>query len=158
MKILRVLVSSPSDVRPERTCIAHAVRAVNRALEARGDPLSLRLYGWPEDVVPGASDKSPQSLIESQLRFDDCEIVIGIFWRRLGEPVPGGPPSGSVSEIRIAHEAWKVNHRPHILVYFNSAEVSADLSVAAATELVRLAEFKEEIKSRNILYWGGPQG
>ena len=148
--VWRVLISAPSDIEIERACVDYAIRTVNRALEARGDKLRLELRSWRHDVVPGAHAESVQDLIESQLRFDDCEIVIGIFWKKLGSPVPGAP-SGSARELRIARDAWKTAGRPHILTYFNQERFSSGSSIAEAQNYVALLEFKEELRNRKIL-------
>lgn len=159
MKVWRVLISSPGDVKPSRISVSDAVRMVNKALEAAGKDLQLKLCGWPEDVVPGAHAESAQRLIEEQLRFDDCDIVIGIFWRKLGTPVLGAP-SGSASEILIAHDAWKRNKRPEILTYFNREAAAPPSSPAEAADQLRLTEFKEELRAKHILtadYDGDPE-
>ena len=63
--VWRVLVSAPSDIDVERDSVDHAIRAVNRALEARGDCLRLELRHWRYDVLPGAHAESVQDLIKN---------------------------------------------------------------------------------------------
>jgi hypothetical protein len=150
MKIWRILVSSPSDVSLELSALRFAVETTNRALEASGKDLRLQYYRWKTDVSPGAHETDIQLLIDASLRFEDADIVVGIFWKRLGSPVYDAP-SGCAHEIRLAHEAWKKSGRPRILAYFNQEPVSLT-SLAEAENCVELFRFKEELKERKILF------
>jgi hypothetical protein len=72
---------------------------------------------WETDAYPGFHPEGPQGLIEKILRIEDCDILIGIFWKRFGTSVPTAQ-AGTEHEIRRAYEAWQQHRRPHIMVYF----------------------------------------
>src|SRR6266542_3867643 len=55
---------------------------------------------------------------ESLLGIEDCDVLIGIFWKRFGTPVPDAG-SGTEHEFRKAYEAWQRQQRPAIMMYFN---------------------------------------
>lgn len=82
MNIWQVLVSSPGDVIEERKFLSHAVDTVNSALEAAKKPRRLQLRKWETDVPPGLHREGGQGQIESKLHFADCDILIGILWKR----------------------------------------------------------------------------
>ena len=52
-------------------------------------------------------------MIDASLRIKDCDILIGIFWKRFGTPVQGAN-SGTAHEFRRAYEEWQRTRRPHI--------------------------------------------
>jgi formylglycine-generating enzyme required for sulfatase activity len=69
-------------------------------------------------VHPGFHPEGPQGLIDDILQIGDCDILIGIFWKRFGTPVPDAA-SGTEHEFRQAYDAWKQTGRPQIMMYFN---------------------------------------
>lgn len=116
-RTLRIVVASPGDVQPERDVLPLVVDELNRGIAAeRG--LSLVLSRWETDSYPGFHPEGPQGLIDPTLRIEDCDVLIGIFWRRFGTPTMD-TKSGTEHEILVACEAWKEKGRPQIMVYFN---------------------------------------
>lgn len=114
---LRIVVASPGDVQAERDTLPAVIEELNRGIAAaRG--LSLELTRWETDSHPGFHVQGPQGLIDPILRIEDCDVLIGIFWKRFGTPTQDAQ-SGAEHEIRTAFEAWKQNRRPEIMVYFN---------------------------------------
>ena len=82
-KILRVVVASPSDVQEERDVLDKVVTEVNRGVAAdRG--IRLEVARWETDAYPGFHPDGPQGLIDPILRITDCDLLIGIFWKRFG--------------------------------------------------------------------------
>lgn len=121
-RTLRIVVASPGDVQPERDVLPLVVDELNRGIAAeRG--LSLVLSRWETDSYPGFHPEGPQGLIDPTLRIEDCDVLIGIFWRRFGTPTMD-TKSGTEHEILVACEAWKEKGRPQIMVYFNDKPFS----------------------------------
>jgi hypothetical protein len=114
--VCRIVVASPNDVQPERDLLPVIVAGLNRGI-ARDRRLSLEVARWETDAYPGFHPDGPQGLIDTVLGIEDCDILIGIFWKRFGAPVQDAN-SGSEHEFRLAHEAWKRTGRPQIMVYF----------------------------------------
>ena len=112
--IYRVLVASPSDCVEERKLVPQILYAWNAAHSlphgAILEPVLWETHGRPE-----MGDR-PQAIINSQL-VDNCDILIGTFWTRLGTST-GKAPSGTAEEI----EEFRARGRP-VLLYFSSAPV-----------------------------------
>ena len=56
-------------------------------------------------------------MIDLSLSIEDCDLLIGIFWKRFGTPTVDAK-SGTEHEFRKAYEAWKRNNRPQLMIYF----------------------------------------
>jgi len=80
--------------------------------------LHLEGVRWETDARPGFHSEGPQGLIDDELRLDDVDLVVAIFWKRFGTPVPDAD-SGTEHEIRNAYRHWQETGRPDIMAYFN---------------------------------------
>lgn len=116
VKLLRIVVASPGDVKPERDCVGEIVAELNRGV---ADLLGVRLdvVRWETDSFPGFDTGGSQAQIDRGLRVEDSDLVIGIFWQRFGTPVPDAK-SGTEHEIRGAYRRWQQSGQPQIMVYF----------------------------------------
>lgn len=149
LQILRIVVASPSDVQAERNTVQKVIDELNRGVAAdRGLSLSLSL--WETDAYPGFHPEGPQGLIDPILRIEDCDILIGIFWKRFGTPTKGAQ-SGTEHEFKTAFEAWKQNQRPQIMVYF-SQKPYLPRSSEEATQWAKVLEFQQGFP-REGLWW-----
>jgi hypothetical protein len=149
MNIWRVLVSSPNDVKDERDSISRAIHSVNLALEASGKDLRLQVGKWETDVPPGLHERGGQGQIESTLHFADCDILIGIFWKRFGTHVLGDK-SGTEREIRLGRKAWRSKGRPKVMVFFSTAAFQSR-TTEEARQILAVLEFKEKMKSEGLV-------
>jgi pyrimidine deaminase RibD-like protein len=117
VRVLRIVIASPSDVTPERNMVLIVLEEINKSLAVdRG--LRLEAVRWETDTYPGFHLEGPQSLIDPILQIEDCDVVVGIFWKRFGTPTPS-TGSGTAHELRRAYEGWKARGQPHVMVYFN---------------------------------------
>jgi len=147
--ILRVVVASPLDVQRERSALDDVVAEVNRGVAAdRG--VRLELVRWETDSYPGFDPKGPQGLIDPILRITDCDLLIGIFWKRFGTPTLGAG-SGTEHEIQAAYEAWQRSGTPQIMVYFNE-QPAAPTSSDETDQWTRVLRFKEAFPKEG-LWW-----
>lgn len=118
VQILRIVVASPGDIQAERDALATVVEEeLNRGVAA-GRGLRLELSRWETDAYPGFHPEGPQGLIDPILKIEDCDVLIGIFWKRFGIPVKDAK-SGTEHEFLRAYAAWQAQDRPQIMVYFN---------------------------------------
>jgi TIR domain/Domain of unknown function (DUF4062) len=148
-QVLRIVVASPSDVQAERNLIEEIAAELNRGIaSARG--LVVEITRWETDAFPGFHDKGPQALIDSVLRIEDCDLLIGIFWKRFGKPVSDAK-SGTEHEFRAAYEAWKRNKRPQIMVYFNQKPYTPT-SRAEIEQWGQVLDFKHDFPGEG-LWW-----
>lgn len=98
-RILRIVVASPSDVQAERDSVAAVVEDLNNGIaEDRG--LRLVVSRWETDAYPGFHPEGPQGLIDPILSIEECDVLIGIFWKRFGTPIRDAR-SGTEHEFRL---------------------------------------------------------
>jgi hypothetical protein len=132
-QVFRVLIASPSDVSIERDIAVRAIQDWND-LNAHQRNLVLLPVKWETHSAPEYG-KRPQEIINRQL-VDDCDLLVGIFWTRLGSPT-GNAESGTVEEIERIAKAG----RP-VMLYFS--KVKQDIDKIEINQLQKLREFKEK--------------
>src|SRR6266478_3552256 len=118
MRRVRIFVSSPSDVDFERQRVDRGAERLNRtsAQVVRFDPIR-----WEKKFY--SADRTFQHQIPEAA---ECDLVIAIFWSRLGSPLPdhfgrmpNGEryPSGSAYEVLTAIEARRSGDQPDVYVF-----------------------------------------
>jgi Domain of unknown function (DUF4062) len=118
-QILRIVVASPGDVQPERDLLAERViPELNNGI-ADAYNVSIELARWETDAYPGFHLDGPQGLIDAVLKIDQCDVLIGIFWKRFGTPTKDGT-TGTEHEFLTAYQAWQLQGTPEIMVYFKT--------------------------------------
>jgi hypothetical protein len=85
VRVLRIVVASPGDVQAERNALPEVIAEINRGVAADRD-LRLELSRWETDTHPGFHADGPQGAIDPILKIENCDVLIGIFWRRFGTP------------------------------------------------------------------------
>jgi small GTP-binding protein len=149
LRILRLVVASPGDVQPERDVLPSVIEEINRGVAAdRG--LHLVLTKWETDAYPGFHTEGPQGLIDPILNINDCNLLIGIFWKRFGTPTADGK-TGTEHEFSSAFEAWKEKRTPQIFVYFNEKAYSPKSKVETE-QWGQVLEFKMKFPKEG-LWW-----
>lgn len=121
-QILRIVVASPNDVMDERNILEEVAAELNRGI-AKDRSLHIEISRWETDAFPGFHVDGPQGIIDFALNIEDCDLLIGIFWKRFGTPTKDAK-SGTEHEFRKAYEAWKRNGHPQIMFYFNEQNYS----------------------------------
>ena len=148
-RVLRVGVASPGDVQPERDALPAIIEEVNRTVAVdRG--LRLELTRWETDTHPGFHSEGPQGLIDPILNITDCDLLIGIFWKRFGTPTPNGK-TGTEHEFGTAYEAWQQKRSPQIFVYFNQKPYTPN-SKSEADQWGQVLEFRDKYPKEG-LWW-----
>jgi CheY-like chemotaxis protein len=143
---LKVFISSPGDVIPERRIVRVLINQLN---EEFAEQVFLTPIFW-EDEPLLASDTFQAQIYPAH----DADIYIGIFWSRLGSPLPDHirrPDgsrylSGSEYEFEDAMSGFQKKGRPEILVYRKTAEPvvglnDRDLIMDRLQQKERLEEF-----------------
>jgi len=93
--ILNVMIASPSDVAEERQLVRDAIYEWN-AIHSKQLNIMLNPVGWEHNVAPQMGNR-PQEIINNSI-LNDSDILIGIFWTRIGSPT-GEYVSGTIEEI-----------------------------------------------------------
>jgi formylglycine-generating enzyme required for sulfatase activity len=149
VQILRLVVASPGDVQAERNALPAVVEELNHGIAGdRG--WRLELARWETDASPGFHPEGPQGRIDALLRIEDCDVLIGIFWKRFGTPVKDAR-SGTDHEFRRAYEVWQQHRRPHLMVYFNQ-RAYAPRTKEETDQWGQVLEFKRQFPKEG-LWW-----
>lgn len=139
--IFNVLIASPSDVKDERAIIREVIQDWNAA-QPRFSPILLQGIGWDTHSYP-SMDGAPQDVLNEQI-VDDADLVIALFWGRVGTPTATAP-GGAVEELRRHIKAGKP-----AMVYFSSAPMRPkDFNEA---QMRALEEFKAECRPTGLLH------
>ncbi|MET4426023.1 hypothetical protein [Bradyrhizobium sp. RT3a] len=142
--VIRVFLSSPSDLEVHRSAIADQLRRLSRVFLQRKVAIEVLTGDCAE---PGMG--RPQGQVNASLSVADCDIFIGMIWLRFGTPTGGQHSSGghlylsgTEEEFRLAHDAWRDTGRPKILFYFCN-RVPEKLADIHPEQFARVTAFKE---------------
>lgn len=148
LRILRIVAASPNDVQAERDALPSVIDEVNRYIADLG--LRFELSRWETDTYPGFHREGPQGLIDPILKITDCDLLIGIFWKRFGTQTSDGK-TGTEHEFNLAYEAWKEKSSPQILFYFNQKSY-APKSKIEIEQWGQVLDFKSKFPEEG-LWW-----
>jgi eukaryotic-like serine/threonine-protein kinase len=145
-----IFVSSPNDVAPERSRVQAVTAKLNREYEGL---VRFETVLWEEHFY--TADKSFQPQIPEAVASD---IVVSIFWTRIGTELQTGLPcmsngkpypSGTAYELLTALEASKAKGVPDVYVFRKTADATLPMADAerrrqAQTQLDALEAFWSE--------------
>jgi hypothetical protein len=154
VKRYRIVVASPGDVQEERDLVQSAVDEVNRTLDLARSDVILTVSRLETDVYPGFHPEGPQGRVEEDLDIENCEILIGIFWKRFGSPVRGAA-SGTEHEIRKALSAQRQRGRPQVMLYFCDRQCRPE-TPEEADQVQKVKLFKAEMQQLGLYHCYGP--
>ncbi|MTF40341.1 hypothetical protein [Cyanobacterium aponinum] len=141
VKLYRVLIASPSDVTEEREIIRKEIARWN-SINSESEKIILLPTGWETDATPDLSERG-QAVINRQLIDDNkCDILIGVFWTRIGTPTPEAQ-SGTVEEIERALAEGK-----RCMVYFSDKAIPP--STMNNEQYERLKQYKQDLNKRGL--------
>lgn len=146
--ILRVFISSPTDVTEERAILESVIRELNYTWSGT---LGIRLEPvmWETDTYPGVGTDA-QAVINEQIG-DDYDIFIGIMWKRFGTPTGRGG-SGTAEEFDRAYQRFRQNpDQIRIMFYFKDAPVA--VTEMDPAQLTSINEFRERVRSQGQYDW-----
>jgi hypothetical protein len=139
VQALRVLVASPTDTADARRGLLDAINEWND-LNAEGLASVLIPTLWEISATPELGDR-PQAIINRQL-VDMCDVLVGMFWTRLGTPT-GVSMSGTAEEIeRFAARGGKV-----LLYFSNQPVIPGNLDPEQHLALTR---YRTELQQRGL--------
>jgi hypothetical protein len=137
--VYNIMIASPSDVPSERSIIRDVIYEWNAA-HSKPRNIVLLPTGWDSHSYPEMG-KPPQDVINSQV-LDKCDMLIGVFWTRLGTTTENYA-SGTVEEIER-----KINSGKPVMIYFSSQPV--ELDSVDPKEVEEVKKFKESCKTRGL--------
>ncbi len=140
--MFRVLLSSPSDLTPEREIVSKIVEEINSA--NKETPFGIELFRWENDTDPAIILDDGQKSIDKTFNYKHSELLIGMFYKKLGV--------GTVHEIDEAIESYKKYGYPEIKLYFKKISKSLDKTTPAErAEFESLSAKKHEYMSQGII-------
>jgi len=141
MALVKLTICGPSDVEREVGAAQEVIYDWNRQHgEANG--FWVKHQHWSSDAHPSLAGRA-QSVINHQL-IDDSDILVAIFWSRLGTPT-GVADSGTQEEILRGVRLGK-----KVLVYFSRLEpLPAD---ADAEQIDRLDGFRQDLQAKGLCW------
>ena len=134
------MIASPSDVTEQRDIVRSIIGDWNYA-NSLTRRVMLMPVGWETHAAPDLSGRA-QDLINERL-LKDCDLLVGIFWTRLGTPT-GTFSSGTVEEITRHVESGKP-----AMIYFSDAPVAPQS--LDADQFSKLLQFKAWCFERGLV-------
>jgi len=145
---VRVFVSCPGDVTPEKEIIKKVCKSLSQDLQRNNVNIHFEVLDF-KDIV-GAWGGRPQEDIN--VRFKDYDIYIGLLWMRFGSPSGGSDPltgkpyeSGTEEEFSIAKTNFLAG--ANIKIYFFFKEPRATRGKEEVESLLKIENFKEDIQA-----------
>lgn len=138
--VCKVMIASPGDVEEERHTAREVIWNWNY-LHSERTGIILMPVGWDTHSAPAMGDR-PQAIINKRV-LEGCDLLIGIFWTRLGTPT-GQEVSGTVEEIKEHRRSGKP-----AMLYFSGAPVRMDSVDAGQYE--RLKAFKQQCEADGLI-------
>lgn len=134
VKLIRVFLASPGDVAGERETVAELLDSLQNSPAWR-TKLKFDIVRWekPGSGAPMLAHMTPQEAIAAgRPKPSGCDIVIVIFWSRMGTPLPESfdvKPDGALYESGTEWEFWdavsaaeqNAGH-PRVLLYRRNEE------------------------------------
>lgn len=139
-RVYRILIASPSDVLEEREAAVRVIQDWND-LHSHTRRVVMLPLRWETHTAPEYNVR-PQEAVNRRI-VDDCDLLLGIFWTRLGTPT-GEAESGTLEEIQRVAAAGKP-----VMLYFS--HVPRDPNDVDFAQLDRLKHFRKEISSSALI-------
>ena len=148
-EILRVFISSPSDVISER-------KVADKVIDAIGDTckdtlgVELECVTWENFVpqTPKLPDEKIQDILNAEI--SKCHIFILILWKRYGSKEPGMWKSNTEREAEIALELLKKEKKIMFLTYFRELKPDED----PGEQRQSVERFREMLQKQGVWYKG----
>ncbi|WP_081963263.1 hypothetical protein [Pseudomonas sp. ML96] len=141
MTLYNVFIASPGDVAWARAKIRQSVHLWNEVNTKHRKAILFPL-GWETSSAPNMG--APAQEIINQTLLSEADLLVGVFWTRLGTPTADFE-SGTVEEIERHIQAGKPT-----LLYFSEQPVA--LGSVDRDEYDRLQEFRKSCQSRGLYH------
>ncbi|KFB69589.1 DUF4062 domain-containing protein [Candidatus Accumulibacter vicinus] len=138
--IIPVMIASPGDVTQYRASARDVLHEWNY-IHSAATLVALMPVGWETHSSPELGSR-PQELINDRV-LKDCDLLVGIFWTRLGTPT-GSSVSGTAEEIQKHVQAGKP-----AMLYF--CEAPSDLRTVSREQYDALQEFRKWCESQGLI-------
>ena len=146
----KIVIASPSDVQAERKIIVEAIKITNEIFKESN--VFLEPYMWETDAYPSFHPEGPQGVIDESLKIENSDILIGIFYLKLGTPT-NKSESGTIHEIKQAIELFENKGIPEIKLYFKKPIIEDldKLDKSDFEQFENVKKFKKTMFSKGII-------
>ncbi len=138
--VYKILIASPADIEEERKVLPDVIKYWN-TVNSEHYGVILEPVLWETHATPEMGNR-PQAIINKQL-LKKCDILIGIFWTRLGTPT-GEAASGTVEEIEEFIKAGKP-----VSLYFSSIPIAPERF--DIEQYKRLSDIKKNYEKEGLI-------
>ena len=147
VRIIRVFVSSPSDVAEERKVLDEVIARINRTYGQARQAL-LEAWKWETDVVPQIGPKA-QAVVDKQMPTH-YDVYLGIMKHRFGTPTDGYG-SGTEKEFNDAFERWGKVGSTWILFYFDKTKLDHfQLNDEQFEQFTKVRQFRKKLEGMGL--------
>jgi formylglycine-generating enzyme required for sulfatase activity len=148
-----LFVASPGDVATERNHVSNVAAALNLNIgDERG--VHFKVLDYKTHARPRVHRLGPQGPIDEDMPAPECDIVVGILWKRFGKAMPEmGGETGTEHELRAAIKAFQKSGKPEVVMCFNDAPYRPG-GVIELEQAILVRKFREEIRGLELTYEG----
>lgn len=124
-KTYRIFLSSPGDVNLERSIVRDEVKNMFEE-SILSQQMKCEIISWdePDSPSPLLANQTPQATLRRQIvEPANCDLIIVIFWARMGTPLPKGEFTKENGEPYYSGTEWEYENalhsptNPNILLY-----------------------------------------
>jgi formylglycine-generating enzyme required for sulfatase activity len=162
--LFKIFLSSPGDVSGERDDAQAVIDEISGSHEFEHHYI-LKLYRWDDKtvVLPMPVSSTPQKSVDLyMLRPSECDLVVVLFWSRMGSPLVMDTReylSGTHYEYSEALQGYKQKGKPMVWLYRCAEEPSIKLSDPQRDEKIqqfdRVSQFFKQFQDAEGRYTGG---
>lgn len=145
VRVVRIFLSTPSDVELERVQVQHFVRDVNETLQFLDPQRDVRIEVVHYETHAFPDVGSPQAVIDRQIPVD-YDIYLGIMWKRAGTPTLGSP-SGTIHEFEQAYQHATDHGWPIVMLFFCDQDIGMPRELDQLEQLRHVIEFRRRLES-----------
>lgn len=138
--VLEIMIASPVDIHEERLLTQEVIHEWNYT-HSTSRKIVLMPVGWDTHSTP-AMGHPPQAIINERV-LESCDLLIGIFWTRIGTPTTEAV-SGTAEEIGRHVMAGKP-----AMIYFSSRPVALDS--VDTDQYEQLKAFEKRCQERGLI-------
>lgn len=143
MRVVRIFLSTPSDVDRERAQLADLVRDINETVQFLAPSQDVRLELVQHETHAFPDIGPPQEVIDRQIPLD-YDLYLGIMWKRAGTPTPDAV-SGTIHEFDKALAHRKAHGWPVIMFFFSVEGIDFPQSDQELEQLGHVLEFRRQL-------------
>jgi hypothetical protein len=145
MRVIRIFLSTPSDVDEERAQVANLVRDINETVQflTPSQDVRFELVQYQTHAFPDVG--APQEVIDRQIPVD-YDLYLGIMWKRAGTPTADAV-SGTVHEFDHAFKHRQTHGWPVIMFFFCDEKLDFPQQDEEVEQLQQVLAFRKRLAS-----------